>query len=53
MKTRMTELFGIKHPIMCGGMMWLCKPDLCAAISNAGALGNITASNYDTGEELR
>ena len=53
MKTRMTELFGIKHPIMCGGMMWLCKPDLCAAISNAGALGNITAANYDTGEELR
>jgi len=53
MKTRMTELFGIKHPIMCGGMMWLCKPDLCAAISNAGALGNITAANYNTGEDLR
>jgi NADH:quinone reductase (non-electrogenic) len=53
MKTRMTEVFGIKHPIMCGGMMWLCKPDLCAAICNAGALGNITAANYDSGEELR
>jgi len=53
MKTRMTELFGIKHPIMCGGMMWLCKPDLCAAISNAGALGNITAANFENGEELR
>lgn len=53
MKTRMTELFGIKYPIMCGGMMWLCKPDLCAAISNAGALGNITAANYNNGEELR
>jgi len=53
MKTRMTELFGIKHPIMCGGMMWLCKPELCAAVSNAGALGNITAANYDSGEELR
>jgi NAD(P)H-dependent flavin oxidoreductase YrpB (nitropropane dioxygenase family) len=53
MKTRMTELFGIKYPIMCGGMMWLCKPDLCAAISNAGALGNITAANWKTGEELR
>jgi len=52
MKTRMTEIFGIKHPIMCGGMMWLCKPDLCAAVSNAGALGNITAANYDTGAEL-
>lgn len=53
MKTRMTELFGIKYPIMCGGMMWLCKPELCAAVSNAGGLGNITAGNYDTGEELR
>ncbi len=53
MKTRMTELFGIKYPIMCGGMMWLCKPELCAAVSNAGALGNITSANYNTGEELR
>lgn len=53
MKTRMTELFGIEYPIMCGGMMWLCKPELCAAISNAGAMGNITAANYNTGEELR
>ncbi len=53
MKTRMTELFGIKYPVMCGGMMWLCKPELCAAVSNAGALGNITAANYNTGEELR
>jgi len=53
MKTRMTELLGIKHPIMCGGMMWLCKPDLCAAISNAGALGNLTAANYKDGAELR
>ncbi len=53
MKTRVTELLGIKHPIICGGMMWLCKPELCAAISNAGGLGNITAGNYNTGDELR
>lgn len=53
MKTKITELFGIKYPIICGGMLWLCKPDLCAAISNAGGLGNITAANYDTGEEFR
>ena len=39
MKTRITELFGIKYPIMCGGMLWLGKPELCAAISNAGGLG--------------
>ena len=52
MKTRMTELFGVKHPIMCGGMMWLAKPELCSAISNAGGLGNLTAGNYGSGEEL-
>lgn len=53
MKTRITELFGIQYPIVCGGMFWLCEPELCAAISNAGALGNITACRYDSGEELR
>lgn len=53
MKTKITEMLGIKYPIICGGMLWLCKPELCAAISNAGGLGNITAGNYDTGEEFR
>lgn len=53
MKTRVTELFGIRYPIVCGGMFWLCEPTLCAAISNAGALGNITACRYESGEELR
>ncbi len=53
MHTRMTELFGIEHPVMCGGMMWLAVPRLCAAISNAGGLGNLTAGNYDTGGDLR
>lgn len=53
MKTKITEMLGIKYPIICGGMLWLCKPELCAAISNAGGLGNITAANYDSGEELR
>ena len=53
MKTRITELFGIQYPIICGGMFWLCEPNLCAAISNAGALGNITALRYETKDELR
>jgi len=53
MKTRITELFGIEYPIICGGMLWLANPELCAAISNAGGLGNITACNYDSSEELR
>ena len=52
-QTRMTELLGIEHPVMCGGMMWLAKPGLCSAISNAGGLGNLTAGNYDSADELR
>jgi nitronate monooxygenase len=53
MKTAITEMFGVKYPIICGAMMWLCKPTLCAAVSNAGGLGNLTAGNYSTEEELR
>jgi nitronate monooxygenase len=34
-------------------MMWLCKPKLCAAISNAGGMGNLTAGNYATEDEFR
>ena len=41
-------MLGIKYPIMCGGMFRLAVPKLCAAISNAGGLGNLTASNYAT-----
>ena len=52
-KTAVTEMFGIKYPILCGGMMWLSKPSLCAAISNAGGMGNLTAGNYETEEEFR
>lgn len=53
MKTKITEMLGIKYPIICGGMLWLAKPELAAAISNAGGLGNVTAGNYDSGEDLR
>jgi len=47
MKTRMTELFGIKHPIMLAGMNWLTTPKLVAAVSNAGGLGILSAQQYD------
>jgi nitronate monooxygenase len=53
MKTRITELFDITCPIQCGGMLWLAKPELAAAISNTGAMGNLTSGNYNTGDELR
>ncbi|MBU0991923.1 MAG: nitronate monooxygenase [Proteobacteria bacterium] len=51
--TAITEMFGVKYPIICGAMMWLCKPPLCAAISNGGGLGNITAANYETEQDFR
>jgi len=52
-KTAITEMFGIKYPVICGAMMWLCKPRFCAAVSNAGGMGNLTAGNYETEEEFR
>ncbi|MBU2551515.1 MAG: nitronate monooxygenase, partial [Proteobacteria bacterium] len=52
-KTAITEMFGVKYPIICGAMMWLCKPPLCAAISNAGGMGNITAGNWETEADFR
>lgn len=53
MKTKVTELFGIKYPILCGGMLWVTDPGLCAAVSNAGGLGCITADQFNSGAELR
>ena len=52
-KTAITEMFGIRHPVICGAMMWLCTPKLCAAVSNAGGLGNLTAGNYDSEDQFR
>ena len=52
-KTAITEMFGVKYPIICGAMMWLCKPKMCAAVSNAGGIGNLTAANYETADEFR
>ena len=42
MKTRITELFGIQHPIIQGGMHFVGLAELAAAVSNAGGLGTIT-----------
>lgn len=39
MKTRITELFGIKYPILLSGMSWISVPKMVAAVSNAGGLG--------------
>ncbi len=53
MNTAITRMFNVQYPIICGAMMWICKEEFCAAISNAGGLGNLTAANYPTEEEFR
>ena len=45
MKTRITELLGIKHPIIQGGMAWVAEHHLAAAVSEAGGLGLIGGAN--------
>lgn len=52
MKTRITELFGIKHPIIQGGMHYVGLAEMAAAVSNAGGLGIITGLTQGTPEKL-
>ena len=52
MKTRITEMFGIQHPIIQGGMHYVGFAELAAAVSNAGGLGIITALTQKTPELL-
>ena len=52
MKTRITELFGIQHPIIQGGMHFVGFAELAAAVSNAGGLGIITGLTQRTPEDL-
>ncbi|MFB5281286.1 MULTISPECIES: nitronate monooxygenase family protein [Peribacillus] len=51
--TRVTELLGIKYPIVQGGLAYLAYADLAAAVSNAGGLGQVTAMSLRTPEELQ
>jgi nitronate monooxygenase len=53
LKTRFTELLGIEHPIVQGGMMWVGRAELAAAVSNAGGLGILTALTQPTSDDLR
>jgi NAD(P)H-dependent flavin oxidoreductase YrpB (nitropropane dioxygenase family) len=50
--TRFTQMFGVEHPITQGGMQWVGRADLVAAVANAGALGFITALTQPTPEAL-
>ncbi len=53
LSTRFTELVGIDHPIVQGGMMWVGRAELASAVSNAGGLGILTALTQPTPEALR
>jgi NADH:quinone reductase (non-electrogenic) len=52
MKTRLTELLGIRYPIVQGGMQWVGTAELASAVSNAGGLGILTALTQPTPEAL-
>ncbi|MGW3967578.1 NAD(P)H-dependent flavin oxidoreductase [Amycolatopsis sp. NPDC005003] len=51
-QTRFTEVFGVRHPIVQGGMQWVGTAPLVAAVANAGALGLLTALTQPSPEEL-
>ncbi|GAA5046116.1 NAD(P)H-dependent flavin oxidoreductase [Nocardia callitridis] len=51
--TRFTETFGVAHPIVQGGMQWVGRAELVAAVAEAGGLGFITALTQPTPEDLR
>jgi NADH:quinone reductase (non-electrogenic) len=53
LKTRITQLFGIQHPIIQGGMHFVGFAELAAAVSNAGGLGIITGLTQRTPEKLK
>jgi nitronate monooxygenase len=52
MQTRLTEMLGIQHPIIQGGMQWVGLAELASAVSNAGGLGIITGLTQPTPEDL-
>lgn len=52
LRTRFTELVGVEHPIVQGGMQWVGRAELASAVSNAGALGIITGLTQPSPEAL-
>jgi nitronate monooxygenase len=52
MKTQVTELLGIRYPIIQGGMQWVGRAELASAVSNAGGLGILTGLTQPTPDDL-
>lgn len=53
LRTRITEFFGVEYPIVQGGLMWVAKAELTAAVANAGAMGFMTALTHPDPAALR
>ena len=51
--TKITEMFGIEYPIVQGGLMWLARAELAAAVAEAGGIGFMTALTHPHAELLR
>lgn len=52
LRTRFTEVFGVEHPVVQGGMQWVGRAGLVAAVAEAGGLGFLTALTQPTPEDL-
>ncbi len=52
-RTKITEMFGVDHPIIQGGLMWVARAELTSAVANAGAMGFMTALTHPEPELLR
>ena len=52
-RTKITEMFGVDHPIIQGGLMWVARAELTSAVANAGAMGFMTALTHPDAEHLR
>jgi len=53
LKTRLCEVLGIQYPIIQGGLAYLALAELCAAVAEAGGLGQITAATFPDADALR
>ncbi len=53
LKTRVTEMLGIEYPILCGGMSFITRAELVAAVSNAGGFGILPSAYFEEPKRLR
>jgi len=53
LRTRFTDLVGIEHPVLCGGMQYVGYAEMAAAVSNAGGLGTVSALTAGSADTLR